>query len=206
MNPRAERGPTLLERGPRTVSMATAKTSSFWLTETVELTAVDTLVQGTIDLGAYVDISSSTSIAIQEIDWIVQARDTAANTFSNSLPGAATGNTQFDFQLMDLNPGTAFLRADDNTLIGSGGVYLDDGNSIISIGPDLFPDNFQAGSKLANARFVVNDSLYVVGAFHGAALAANRSYVITVRIKAVIAKLKLSDYVALAVQSTASDN
>jgi len=186
--------------------MATAKTSSFWLTETVELTVVDSLVQGTIDLGAYVDIGSSTSIAIQQVDWILQARDTVNNTFSNSLPGAATGNTQWNFQLMDLNPGTAFLRADDNTLIGSGGVYLDDTNSVISIGPDLFPDSFSSGSKLDNARFVVNDSLYIVGAFSGSALAANRSYVVTVRIKAVIAKLKLADYVALAVQSTASDN
>jgi len=192
--------------GPHAIGMATAKTSSFWLTETVELTAVDVLVQGSIDLGAYVDIGSSTSIAIQEVDWIVQARDTANDTFSNSLPGAALGNTQFDFQLMDLNPGTAFLRADDNTLIGSGGVYLDDGNSVISIGPDLFPDSFSSGSKLDNARFVVNDSLYIVGAFHGSGLAPDRSYVVTVRIKAVIARLKLADYVALAVQSTASDN
>jgi len=186
--------------------MATAKTSSFWLTETVELTVQDALVQGSLDLGAYIDVGSSTSIAILEADFIIQARDTANNTFSNSLPGAATGNTQWGIQLSDLNPGTAFLRADDNTLIASGAMYLDDTNSIISVGPDLYPDSFVSGGRLNDARFVVNDSLFVVAAFHGSPLAANRSYVMTVRLKCVIAKLKLSDYVAIAIQSTASDN
>jgi len=86
--------------------MATAKTSAFWLTETVELTVLDGRVQGTLDLGAYVDIGSSTSVAILECDFILQARDTVNNVFSNSLPAAATGNTQWSIQVMDLNPGT----------------------------------------------------------------------------------------------------
>jgi len=85
--------------------MATAKTSAFWLTETVELTVLDGRVQGTLDLGAYVDIGSSTSVAILECDFILQARDTVNNVFSNSLPAAATGNTQWSIQVMDLNPG-----------------------------------------------------------------------------------------------------
>jgi len=186
--------------------MATAKTSAFWLTETVELTVLDGRVQGTLDLGAYVDIGSSTSVAILECDFILQARDTVNNVFSNSLPAAATGNTQWSIQVMDLNPGTNFLRADDNTLIASGAVYLDDGNSVISIGPDMYPDSFTSSGKLADARFVVNDSLFVVAQFTGSALAANRSYVMTARLKCVIARLKLADYVAIAIQSTASDN
>jgi len=188
------------------MTMATAKTSAFWLTETVELTVLDGRVQGTLDLGAYVDIGSSTSVAILEVDFILQARDTVNNVFSNSLPAAATGNTQWSIQVMDLNPGTNFLRADDNTLIASGAVYLDDGNSVISIGPDMYPDSFTSSGKLSDARFVVNDSLFVVAQFTGSALAANRSYVMTARLKCVIAKLKLSDYVAIAIQSTASDN
>jgi len=200
------RGPSLLEWGPRAMTMATAKTSAFWLTETVELTVLDGRVQGTLDLGAYVDIGSSTSVAILECDFILQARDTVNNVFSNSLPAAATGNTQWSIQVMDLNPGTNFLRADDNTLIASGAVYLDDGNSVISIGPDMYPDSFTSSGKLADARFVVNDSLFVVAQFTGSALAANRSYVMTARLKCVIARLKLQDYVAIAIQSTASDN
>jgi len=74
------------------------------------------------------------------------------------------------------------------------------------IGPDMYPDSFTSSGKLADARFVVNDSLFVVAQFTGSALAANRSYVMTARLKCVIAKLKLQDYVAIAIQSTASDN
>jgi len=183
--------------------MATSKTASFWLTESTELTALDTLVQSTIDLGAYVSVGAGLAVAIEQVDVIIQAEDTSAGTFSNSLPGAASGNTQWGIQLTDLNPGTAFVRADDNTLIASGVVYLDDTNSIVSIGPDLFPDTF---GKLDQSRFVVNDQLYTVAAFNGSALAANRSYWITTRIKCRIVKLSSADWVAIAVQSTASDN
>jgi len=105
--------------------------------------------------------------------------------------------------LTDLNPGAAFVRADDNTLIGSGVVYWDDGNSIASVGPDLFPDTF---GKLSESRMVVNDNLYVSGAFHGAALEADRECIVTVRIKARIVKLSTKDWIAIAVQSTAADN
>jgi len=183
--------------------MARSKTGSFWLTESTELTVVDVLAQSTMDLGAYVDVGDQQALAIEEVDFIIQARDTVNNTFSNSLPGAATGNTQWGIQLADLNPATAFMRADDHSLIASGVVYMDDGNSVVSIGPDLFPDSF---GKLDESRMVVNDSLFVVAAFTGAALAANRSYIITTRIKCRIVKLGTKDWMAIAIQSTAADN
>jgi len=183
--------------------MATSKTGSFWLTESVELTAVDVGVQGTLDLGAYVDVGDAQAIAIEAVDLIIQAEDTTLGTFSNSLPGAATGNTQWGFQLTDLNKGTAYVRADDNTLVASGVVYLDDTNSIVSQGPDLFPDIF---GKLDEARMVVNDSLFLVASFTGSALAPNRSYWVTARIKARIVKLSQKDWMSIAIQSTASDN
>ena len=183
--------------------MATSKTGSFWLTESVELTTLATAVQGTLDLGAYVDVGDAQAIAIEQVDLIIQAEDTSTGAFTNALPGAATGNTQWGFQLTDLNQNALYVRADDNTLVASGVVYLDDTNSIVSQGPDLFPDIF---GKLDEARMVVNDSLFLVASFTGSALAANRSYWVTARIKARIVKLSQKDWVSIAIQSTASDN
>jgi len=76
--------------------MATSKTSSFWLTESTELTAVGTRVQSTIDLGAYVDVGDQQAIAIEEVGMIIQAQDTTTGFYNNSLRGAATGVTNWD--------------------------------------------------------------------------------------------------------------
>jgi len=183
--------------------MARSKTGSFWLTESVELTALGVLVQQDIDLGAYVDVGDQQAISIEEVNFIIQSQNTSTGAYSNSLPGAATGNTQWGAQLSDLNPGTTLLRADDNSLIASGVVYMDDTNSVVSIGPDLFPDIF---GKLDESRMVVNDSLYVTAGFSGSALAADRSYWVTVRVKCRIVKLSTKDWMSIAIQSTASDN
>ena len=55
--------------------MATAKTGSFYLTETVTLAALDisgTRVQGTVDLGAYVNVPTGQSIAVESVDFVFQ--------------------------------------------------------------------------------------------------------------------------------------
>ena len=183
--------------------MATSKTASFWLTETVELTVADTMGSGTLDLGAYVDVGDQQAVAIEEVDFIVQVRNTADDTYSNSLSGAMVGNTGIGTQLVDLNPGGLMVRADDQSLVASGVTYYNDADHIASVGPDLYPDTF---GKLDQARMIVNDSLYVVSQFHTAVLNANRSLVVTVRIKARIVKLSTKDWIAIAVQSTAADN
>ena len=183
--------------------MAKSKTASFWLTENFDLTTLDTLVQSTIDLGAYVDVGDQQAIAIEQVDWIVQSHNKAANTYNSSLGGISAGNWTIGFQLTDLNPGTAMVRADDNSLIGSGTLCFDDVNTISSLGPDLFPDTF---GKLDESRMVVNDSLYVVGLMSLAGPVADRAASVTVRIKARIVKLSTKDWMAIAIQSTASDN
>ena len=183
--------------------MATSKTGSFWLTEVVSLDTVNTVVQGTVDLGAYVDVGDQQALAIEQVDMIVQAYDTANDNYSNSMAGLFTGPAGIGMQLTDLNPGTAFVRADDNTLIASGAVYWDDTNNVASVGPDLFPDTF---GKLSESRMVVNDNLYVTGAFTTSALEADRECIVTVRIKARIVKLSTKDWMAIAIQSTAADN
>jgi len=182
--------------------MATSKTGSFWLTEEVTLDTVDTVVTGTIDLGAYVDVGDQQALAIESVDFIVQAYNTSTDQYSNSYAGAASGPTEWGMQLSGLNPAGQMLGASDNSLIASAALLYNDA-SIASVGPDLFPDNF---GKLDESRMVVNDQLYFISQFHTSALSPNREWRITARIKARIVKLKTSDWMAIAIQSTAADN
>jgi hypothetical protein len=183
--------------------MAKSKTGSFWLTEAVE-TAIATngIITGTLDLGAYVDVGDQQAVAIEEVDFIWQRYSDTTETYDGNLGAGVSGNGTFDAQLSDLNPGGVLVRADDNNLIASGTVWLDDANSIVSLGTDLIPDTF---GKLDEARLVVNDQLYLVGDVNPT-VAANMQIVLVARIKARIVKLSTKDWMAIAIQSTASDN
>lgn len=190
--------------------MARSKTSSFWLTETILLpsaTAADTRVQGTLDLGAYVDVGDQQAISIEYVDFITQSQDTAVDESWVSNPtGFLTGNGTINFQLTDLNPGTELVRADDNSLIASGSLAIDDANNIATHAADFYPDSY---GKLDESRFVVNDSLFFVGTNTGFAVggpAPTGTLAMTVRVKCRIVKLSSVDWMAIAIQSTASDN
>jgi len=193
----------LFRPGPRAMDMAKAKTGSFWLTEELTLDTLDIVVQGTVSLGSYVDVGDRQAIAIEEVDFIVQSFNTTNQQYSNSYQGAAGGATTWGLQLADLNPGTQFIGADDNSLIASGAILYDDGNNIASVGPDLFPDTF---GTLDEARMVVSDNLFFTAVFQGSALAANREWKVCARIKCKIVTLSLKDFMSIAVQSSASEN
>ena len=182
--------------------MAKSKTGSFWLTEEVSLAAAGTLYQGTIDLGAYVDVGDQQALAIEQVDFITQGYDTANNNYDNTVVGSISANAALAFQLSDLNPGTVFVAASDNSLIASGSLLVDQGNSVESSASDFYPDNF---GKLDESRMVVNDQLYFVG-LASTTYAANRELRVTARIKARIVKLSTKDWMAIAIQSTAADN
>lgn len=181
--------------------MAKSKTGSFWLTETVPMLANQLdggRNSGTIDLGAYVDVGDQQAIAIETVDFIWQ---NGAN-FDSNPEGMLALNGSLGVQLTDLNPGGLFIRADDNSLIASGHLNIDVGNNVTSSDSDFYPDNF---GKLDEARMVVNDSLFVVAGNDGANISGATVYV-TVRIKCRIVKLATKDWMAIAIQSTASDN
>jgi len=181
--------------------MAKSKTGSFWLTESVALSAAQgdgSRNQGTIDLGAYVDVGDQQALAIESVDFVWQ---NGAN-FDSNPEGMLAANGSFGVQLSDLNPGTVFVRADDHSLIGSGHLNIDIANNITSSDSDFYPDNF---GKLDESRMVVNDQLYVVTGNDGAAVGAATVYC-TVRIKCRIVKLATKDWMAIAIQSTAADN
>jgi hypothetical protein len=184
--------------------MATAKTGSFYLTETVQIpagTTTGTRVQGVIDLGAYVNVATGQAVAIESVDFILQTGD----GFSQELEGMIQSNGTYSFQLTDLNPGTVFVRADDQSLIASGALNIDFVNNLGTEVADFYPDDHGKAS-LSESFMVVNDSLYLVGGINGSTSTAAAINYITARCKCRIVKLGQSDWIALAIQSTASDN
>jgi len=184
--------------------MATAKTGSFYLTETVTLPASSaggTRVQASIDLGAYVDVVGGIAIAIDQVDFIWQG----GTTYFNLAESMVLGNAALSLQLSDLNPNTQFLRADDHSLIASGAMNIDFANNVTSMSSDLYPDNF-GKSDLSEHFMVVNDSLYLVGGFDSLLASAAVPLSCTVRIRCRAVKLSKQDWIAIAIQSTASDN
>lgn len=185
------------------VSMATAKTGSFYLTETITLPAASasgTRVQGVIDLGAYVNVATGQAVAVEMVDLVYQR----GSDFDQSVDGFLAGNGAVQAQLTDLNPGSAFVRADNQSLIASGALSIDQTNNIGSHTSDLYPDNF-GPAALSEAFMVVNDSIYLVGGNDNAAVGGSALF-ITARIRCRVVKLGTKDWMAIAIQSTASDN
>lgn len=183
--------------------MAKAKTGTFFLTETVVLPAGavgGTSIQGTIDLGAYVNVPTGQAIAIREVDFVYQS----AGDFGGTVNQFLTGNGALNVQLTDLNPGTQLVRADNHSLIASGVLSIDDANNLATHTSDLYPDNFGPAS-LSEAFMVVNDTLYVNAMPEGANVDAI-DVAVTVRIRAQVVKLSQKDWMSIAIQSTAADN
>ena len=183
--------------------MATAKTGSFYLTETVELaaaTASGSRATGTLDLGAYVNVPTGQAIAIDQVDFIFQF----GSDYGSDVESMLSSNGAISVQLTDLNPGTALVRADDQSLIASGSLNVDTANNIASHISDLYPDNF-GPAALSEAFMVVNDTLYLTCGPDGANIGGSAVYV-TARVRCRVVKLSQKDWMAIAIQSTAADN
>ena len=184
--------------------MATAKTGSFYLTETITLplgSANGTRIQGTIDLGAYVNVATGQAIAIDQVDFVFQR----GSSFAMGASAYLAGNGTLSTQLTDLNPGTAFVRADNQSLIASGALNIDAANNVVSHSNDMYPDNYGAAGTLSEMFMVVNDTLYLTAGNDNAAV-GTQAVEVTARIRARVVKLGSKDWMALALQSTASDN
>jgi len=195
----------LFRPGQHASTMATAKTGSFYLTETIQLPPANLQgdpgrVQGTIDLGAYVNVPTGQAVAIDEVDFIWQRDGDYGGDISNFLAGNPGGLTT---QLTDLNPGTVFVRGDDQSLIASGTLAIGAGGDGSHVS-DIYPDSY-GPSNLSDFYLVVNDSLYVVAGNDGQVTGTGDLYC-TVRIRCKVVKLSTKDWMAIAIQSTASDN
>ena len=182
--------------------MATSKTGSFYLTERADLPALSgagTRVQATIDLGAYVNVPTGQAIAIEAVDFVYQTAD--GNGMGAELLSA---DGALGVQLTDLNPSSTLVIADDQSLIASGVLNVDFTGNVVSHTSDLYPDNFGPAS-LSEAFMVVNDTLYLVAGNNGGAVGA-QAVSVSARIRCRVVKLSQKDWMAIAIQSTASDN
>jgi len=198
--------------------VATAKTGSFYLNETVTLPAAGLSggrVTGTLDLSAYVNVPTGQAIAIDQVDFIYQV----GNDYGTDARSMLVSNGAISVQVTDLNPGTAFVRADDQSLVASGSLNISKGAAGNTVGPavgeytktnivthtaDLYPDNF-GPSGLSDMFICVNDQLYITAGNDLTAIDSAAVYV-TARIRCRVVKLSSKDWMAVAIQSTAADN
>jgi len=183
--------------------MATAKTGTFYLTESVLLPAASadgTRTTGSVDLSAYVNVPTGQAIAIESVDFIWQN----GSLYDSNVEAMLAANGSLSQQLTDLSPGGVFVRADSHSLIASGALNIDVANNIASHSNDMYPDNF-GPAALSEAFMVVNDTLFLTVGNDGSAV-GGASLNCTVRIRARVVKLSTKDWMAIAIQSTASDN
>ena len=188
-----------IHRAPFGCDMATAKTSSFILTERVTVTAAGgaNAVTGTIDLGAYIDVVGRLAIAVESVDFVYQG-----TLPGDEVPSVLGANNGCFAQITDLNRGNALVFADDRALIASGQLYVD-GQLNPSMDMDVYPDNF--GPVAAQGtKLVVNDQMYFTGQAN--AIQGVTQLNITARLTCKIVKLSNQDWMSLALQSTAADN
>jgi hypothetical protein len=180
--------------------MTKSMTGSFYLTETVIIpggSVSSTRITGTVDLSAYVNVPTGQAIAIESVDFIHQATSDFGQNFSAMI----SANGSIGSQLTDLNPGNAFVRADNQSLVASSALNIDFANNVGTFAADLYPDNF-GPSALSEAFLVVNDTLYLTSGNDNVALGGNDVYV-TARIRCRVVKLSTKDWMAIAIQSTA---
>ena len=186
--------------------MATAKTGSFYLTETVLLTAgsaMNTRFTDTIDLGAYVNVATGQAIAIDQVDFVFQV----TNDYGSNVDSMLSGNGAITVQLTDLNPANKFVQASNQSLVASGALNIDKANNIATHGSDIYPDNHGSAS-LSESFMVVNDQLYLTAGPDSSTAGTTvfgDTYV-TARVRCRVVKLGTKDWMAIAIQSTASDN
>ena len=175
--------------------MATRKTAMFTLTERLALATTNTPLTATIDLGAYVDVGDRQAIQIHSVDYIFQGA-TPDQTLGQAF---GTDASEVQVQVTDLNR-SALVFADDRALISSSRLLW--AGTHADMEADLYPDNFGKGSD--DGRFVVNDTLYIVGEVNDLATAGACN--VTIRVNASIVQLSNKDFMAIAIQSTAADN
>ena len=104
-------------------------------------------------------------------------------------------------QLTDLNQGNLLVRADNQSLVASGNLNIDQANNVATNDVDLYPDNF-GPAALSETFMVVNDTLYLTAMPSGTTIGSGDVNV-TARIRASVVKLSPKDWVSIAIQSTA---
>ena len=165
--------------------MAKAKTGTFYISELIQLSTA-TSGTATHDISTFIDVANRQGLRILEADFIFQG--------ATNLPFSPNTEEEVQVQVMDLQS-TAALSAADNSLIASG-ICMWNGSNGVYKDTDLYPDNF-AGK----GRLVVNDTIYYrVDSVSSVTINA------IVRLLVEVVSISAKDFMAIALQSTQSDN
>tara|TARA_B100001245_G_C22852907_1_gene410009 strand:+ start:523 stop:1035 length:513 start_codon:yes stop_codon:yes gene_type:complete len=170
--------------------MAKAKTSTFYLRETIAVDA--TPVQSEMDLTVYVDPVNSQGLLIRAADFIWFD----STTF---LPLDANADWQAAIQLHDSNLG-GLVDLSNEHQVASGSITSISGSEVSS-DQDFFPDRL--GMAKGEGRIVVNDSLEIASDAGGASIPANMVCCVVLEVQVV--KLNKEDYISLALQSVSQN-
>ena len=166
--------------------MAKAKTASFYIRRTVDISSATPDVV-TIDTSAYVDPADRQGIMIEHVDYVFFDS-------SNNLPLAPAADEISAVQLLT-GAYTTLQSYDEEDLISSAGVFFDAGAGVFNAN-DLYPDVLGT----PDGRIVVDDQMSLVGA-SGTAFSNAKCAII---IKAKVVTLTNKDYMALALQTVAN--
>ena len=165
--------------------MATAKTNSFYIRETIDVDT--TLSLDNIDLSLYVDPVNKQALLIKNVDFIW-----ALSTF---LPAPAAVY-QATCQLHDTTLG-ALREFDNQHQVASGGIV---GTlSSVTSDVDFFPDRL--GMAKGEGRIIVNDSMEIATL----GVTVNAAQQVTVVMECQVVKLTEKDYITLAMQQVADN-
>jgi|TARA_R110001606_G_scaffold350281_1_gene500401 hypothetical protein len=165
--------------------MASAKTNSFYIRETIDVDTSTTL--DNIDLSLYVDPVNKQALLVKNVDFIW-----ALNTF---LPAPAAAYTA-TCQLHDTTLG-ALREFDNQHQVASGGIVGT--TSSVSSDVDFFPDRL--GMAKGEGRIIVNDSMEIATLGIG----VNAAQQVTVVMECQVVKLTEKDYITLAMQQVADN-
>jgi len=170
--------------------MAKAKTSTFYLRETINVDASP--VQEEMDLSVYVDPVNSQGLLIRAVDFIWY--DSAS-----FLPLDANADWQAAVQIHDSALG-GLADLENEHQVASGSITSISGSEVSS-DQDFFPDRL--GMAKGEGRIVVNDSLEIASDAGGSSIPA--TMVCTIVLEVQVVKLNKEDYISLALQSVSQN-
>jgi hypothetical protein len=167
--------------------VATKKTNSFYLRETIEVNAAP--AQESMDLSVYVDPVNKQGLLIRQVDFIWYD----GGTFLPMDPGA---DWQAAIQIHDTAL-EGLVDLENTHQVASASILAVSGSTVTK-SQDFFPDRL--GMAKGEGRIVVNDTLEICTDGSASIPAAA---VCTVVMEVVVVKLSEKDYISLALQSVA---
>lgn len=177
--------------------MAKAKTSTFTITESIQLSA--STGYASIPIGSLIDVGDAQALEIEAVDYSFMTYDTTNDVYRPLSQGLnITANSDIGVQLTDRNTTEAIDPADNNLI--SQAQLLREANGGLYEAADMYPDDF----KNDTGRFVVNDELYL-RVFGNISYQAGYELVVAVRVRAKVVKLSTRDWMAISLETVQNE-